>query len=110
MDFNRYCRTCGHHIEFTYGEETGYCPVCDKEVTRKDTIPGWTRGARVEQLKAMHTLMCNANDENIYGSWIYLVPDGATEEDFIDIAMDDQAYHEAFDKFIKLIQKFGNRW
>ena len=110
MDTKRYCKACGHHINFEYGIETGYCPLCDKELKRADTVAGWTRDARIAQLKAMHTLMCNANDENIYMSWIYTVPDGATEEDFIDIALDEEFYNEVFDKFIKLIQKAGNRW
>lgn len=45
----RYCKECGHHLNFPYGENKGYCPICDKEVTDKDTI-------------AQHTLM--DGDEN----------------------------------------------
>lgn len=33
----RYCKECGHHLNFQYGENKGYCPICDKEVTYKDT-------------------------------------------------------------------------
>ena len=80
MDFNRYCKECGHHIEFPYGEMTAYCPVCDKEIERKDTITGHTRDARIKQLKAMHALMCEANDESIYMSWIYTMPDCPSED------------------------------
>lgn len=109
MDFNRYCKKCGHHIEF-HGEITSYCPICNKNVERKDTIPGYTRDARVAQLKAMHQLMCEANDENIYMTWIYVMPDGATDEDFKDIAMDDEQYNECFDLFVRLIKNKGNRW
>lgn len=110
MNMNRYCKECGHHIKFQYGEQTAYCPICDKEIERKDTISGYTRDARVKQLKAIHELMCNANNEDIYMSWIYTVPDCPSHEDFVDIAMDDGQYNECFDKFIKLIQKDGNRW
>lgn len=110
MNMNRYCKDCGHHIEFQYGEATAYCPICDKEIERKDAIAGYVRDARVSQLKAMHTLMSIANDERIYCSWIYTMPDGASEEDFIDIAMDDEQYNDCFDKFVRLIQKDGNRW
>lgn len=110
MDFNHYCKKCGHHIEFQYGENTDYCPICDKNVERKDTIKGYTRDARVAQLKAMHQLMMEANDEDIYMAWIYLMPDCPRNEDFIDIAMDDEQYNECFDLFIKLIAKKGNRW
>lgn len=110
MDFNRYCRTCGHHINIQYGEEFGYCPICNKNITRMDTIAGYRREARIQQLKAMHELMRGANDENIYMSWIYVMPDGASAEDFTNIAMDDKAYEECFDVFVRLIGKDGNRW
>lgn len=110
MDFNHYCKKCGHHIEFQYGEVTGYCPVCDKEITRKDTIAGNTRKARINQLKAMHELMCEANDEYIYMAWIYVMPDCPSEDDFLYIAMNDELYNECFDLFVKLIAKDGNRY
>ena len=58
----------------------------------------------------MHDIMCEANDENIYMTWINVVPDCATKEDFIDIAMDEDLYNEAFDLFIRLIKQKGNRW
>ena len=110
MDFNHYCKECGHHIEFQYGEMTAYCPICDKEIQRKDAIAGHTLQSRKEQLEAMHKLMCNANDENIYMTWIYIMPDGATEEDIHYIALDDDSYNECFDLFVKLIAKNGNRY
>ena len=110
MEFNHYCKECECRIEFQYGENTGYCPICNKNVERKDAIAGHTRDARVAQLKAMHQLMCEANDESIYMSWIYTVPDFPSNEDFIDIAMDDEQYNECFDKFVKLIAKNGNRY
>lgn len=110
MDFNRYCKECGSNIEFEYGNATGYCPVCDKNIERKDTIPGYVRTARIAQLKAMHDLMCEANDEEIYMVWIYRMPDCPSEEDFIDIAMDDEQYNECFDLFVELIEKSGNRY
>lgn len=110
MDFNHYHKECGHHIEFEYGKTTGYCPICDKEIERKDTIAGYTRDARVTQLKAMHQLMCEANDESIYMSWIYTMPDCPSEDDFKEIALSDEDYNECFDKFIRLIAKNGNRY
>lgn len=110
MDFNRYCKECGHHIEFQYGEATAYCPVCDKQIERKNTIAGHTVQSRKEQLMAMHNLICNANDEHIYMTWIYLVPDCPSEEDFFYIAINDSSYNECFDLFVKLIAKDGNRY
>lgn len=106
----RYCKECGHRIEFQYGENTGYCPICDKEKTYKDTIAGHTLDARISQLKAQHDLMCEANDEYIYLSWINVMPDGASNEDFKDIALNDKMYNECFNLFVKLIAKEGNRY
>ena len=110
MNTNHYCKKCGHHIEFQYGDATGYCPICDKEIARKEAICGSTRDARIRQLKAMHELMTEANDENIYITWIYIVPDCPSEEDFESIAIDDEQYNECFDLFVKLIAKDGNRY
>ena len=106
----RYCKECGHRIEFQYGENTGYCPICDKEKTYKDTIAGHTLDARMSQLKAMHDLMCEANDEYIYLSWINVMPDCPSEEDIRDIALNDKMYNECFNLFVKLIAKEGNRY
>lgn len=104
------CRSCGNKIKFEYEEKTAYCTGCNKKVTYKDTIASWTLRARVAQLKAMHELISNANDEHIYMSWICVMPDGATEEDFRDIAFDDELYNECFDLFVELIKHKGNRW
>ena len=44
-------------------------------------------------------------------SWIVAgVPDEPSEEDFNDIAMDEEMYNECFDEFIDLIKYEGNRW
>ena len=110
MDFNRYCRSCGHHIEINFEKFVGYCPVCDKTLGPADVIQGYRRDIRVRQLKAMHELMREANDENIYSSWIWEMPDEPSEDDFVNIAMNDQDYNACFDLFVKLIAKDGNRW
>lgn len=104
------CKHCGNKINFGYEEKTAYCTGCAKEITYKDTIARWTFNARVAQLAAMHELISNANDETIYMSWIYLMPDGATEEDFRDIAFDDDLYNECWDLFTELVKRKGNRW
>ena len=106
----RYCRACGEKHYFNYGENSSYCFTCDKEIEYKDTIANHTRDARVNQLKAMHSLMSEANDESIYITWICHVPDCPSEEDFEDIAIDDEEYNECFDLFVKLIAKEGNRY
>ena len=72
-------------------------------------IKDYKTKSRIAQLKSMQELMCQANDENIYMTWIYLMPDEPSEEDFEYIASDDEAYNECFDLFVKLIAKKGNR-
>ena len=104
------CRTCGNEVERNHETKTAHCAHCNKEITFKETMASWTLEARMAQLTAMHELMCNANDEYIYGTWIYTMPDGATKEDIQYIAMDDEEYNECFDLFVKLIKKDGNRW
>lgn len=107
----RYCRTCGNEVEFEYGQSEIWCDHCKRNLGYENIIAGHTREARVNQLREMHNLMCNANDENIYyNHWIYLMPDGASEEDFIDIASNNELYNECFDLFVKLIAKKGNRY
>lgn len=110
MNTKYYCRECGAEVEVTYGVESYTCPECKKEIAYKNLMRSWMLDARVSQLKAMHNLICESNDERIYISWTYTVPDCPTEDDFIDIAMDDEEYNEVFDLFIKLIQHEGNRW
>lgn len=104
------CRDCGSYVEINARDNTAYCSYCDKELSPKETISSWKLDARMDQLRAMHTLMQNANDEGIYMSWIYTMPDGATTEDFRDIALDDDMYNECFDVFVRLIKKEGMRW
>ena len=111
MDFNKCCRHCGENV---YPEENIgriiHCYNCDRPLGAKDIMAGHTRDARVAQLKAMHQLMLQANDETIYHTWIYTMPDEPSEEDFVDIALDDEQYNECFDLFVKLIAKEGNRY
>lgn len=105
------CRNCGNKINFRYEDKPVQCTGCLKEITRKDTIAEWTLEARVAQLKAMHELMLNVNDEEIYMTWIVTgVPDEPSDTDFEDIALDDEMYNECFDLFVDLIKYKGNRW
>ena len=106
------CRTCGREVtKVNYETGYAYCPYCEQEVALSETITDYKFKVRVEQLKAMHELMRNANDEYIYGSWIVTgVPDEPSEEDIEYIALDDELYNECFDLFVELIKDEGNRW
>lgn len=113
MDFNHYCKECGRMVEEVapvLGNRAFKCECMGSLLSYQQVIPGFTRDARITQLKAMHQLMTEANDEGIYMSWIYLMPDCPSEEDFESIAIDDEQYNECFDKFVKLIAREGNRY
>ena len=104
------CRNCINEVTINRNTNTAYCKSCNKKLTSKETISSWKLEARVDQLRAMHTLMQNANDEGIYMSWIYTMPDGATEEDFKDIALDDDMYEECWSAFLRLVKEEGMKW
>ena len=113
MNFNYYCKHCGREVEEVKQVcklRMYKCECKDKMLYHDEVIPGFTRDARITQLKAMHQLMLEANDENIYMTWIYLMPDCPSKEDFESIAIDDEQYNECFDLFVKLIVKDGNRY
>jgi hypothetical protein len=119
MDFNRYCKYCGNKVKEITSEDAILshiqgrlfkCECVDRHLGYKEVIAGHTKDSRINQLNAMHKLMCEANDEGIYMSWIRLMPDCPSEEDFIDIAINDEQYNECFDLFVKLIAMEGNRY
>ena len=63
---------------------------------------------RVELLKAMHRIVASLNHEGAYyNSWIYLVPDCPSEEDFIDMAENDDIMDECAKLFVSLISSYG---
>lgn len=69
-----------------------------------------TMKMRKAQLKAMHEVILNANNENIYMTWISVgVPDCPSDDDFEFIAEIDEAYNEVCDLFIKLVSKKSYR-
>ena len=110
MEYKHYCPHCGQEIKTEYGLENYTCHQCKQNLLYKDLVPSWTLKARMNQLRAMNTLMCNCNHEGIYEHWIYLMPDEATEEDFFDMALSKENYNECFDLFLKLVAKNGMRW
>lgn len=59
---------------------------------------------RIELLKAMNEIVMHLDDEETYYRWIDLVPDCATEEDFKDIAQDDDDMQEICDLFMELVR------
>lgn len=47
------------------------------------------------------------NEDAYYGSWIYDVPDMATEEDLNDIADDDESFRHTVGHFLRIMEQYG---
>ena len=63
----------------------------------------------VAQLKLMHSIMQSMNNENAYYSWITTgVPDGATKEDYIDIASNPEEFDDCLKLFDSLFTEYAS--
>lgn len=68
---------------------------------------------RLNAIIAMHIMVCNIDDEGAYMTWIYVVPDEATEWDFIDFAKNDKGttenalFNDAVNLFKILWKNYG---
>ena len=60
---------------------------------------------KAQKLEAMHNMMIYIDDEDYYFTWINLIPDEATKEDFVEIAEDEALYKEAEELFKKLVME-----
>lgn len=80
-----------------------------KEVVRKFSS---NEKDRLNAIIVMHIMVCNMNDEGAYMTWIYVVPDEATEWDFIDFAQNDEGTEEnkLFDEAVDLFKKLWNEY
>ncbi len=68
--------------------------------TGKDAV-----NERFECLKAMHTLVIASNEESVYESWIYIVPDQCDDDELRSIAEDDpDTYACACGLFMRLMK------
>ena len=63
---------------------------------------------RYELVKAMHLIVSSLNDENAYMNWIGTVPDGATDDDFVDIAESNESYDDVCAAFMRIVKGYGN--
>lgn len=65
---------------------------------------------RLNAIIAMHVMVCSINDERAYMAWINIVPDEATEWNFIDFAKNDEGTTEnaLFDEAAELFKKLWN--
>jgi hypothetical protein len=63
---------------------------------------------RYELIKAMHLIVSSLNDEDAYFSWINTMPDGATDDDFVDIAESNEQYDDICAAFMRIVKGYGN--
>ena len=58
-------------------------------------------------LECMNDIVKGLNDETAYyENWIWLVPDEADKEDFMDIAEDNEDISEVVDQFLSIINHY----
>lgn len=62
---------------------------------------------RFETLKSMNTIIKSMNDEGAYTAWIYIIPDGADDDELMEIAEEDEtSFADACKLFAKLVKKY----
>ncbi len=76
--------------------------------------------SRIADLKAMDRLMRSMNNEEAFMCWICIFPDGATEDDYADIAEDEEQFEECVLEFLSVMKRYmkdglcldseANRW
>lgn len=76
--------------------------------------------SRIADLKAMDRLMRSMNNEEAFMAWIVIFPDGASEEDYADIAEDEEQFEECVLEFLSVMKRYmkdglcldceANRW
>ena len=62
--------------------------------------------SRVDLLKKLHEIMMNMNDEDCYFTWILIVPDEPSDDDFEFIASDDKEFEEVLNLFERLFHEY----
>ena len=62
---------------------------------------------RVCILRSMDYIIRTMQHENAYEEWILVVPDEADEQDFEEIAQDDEGWSETCSWFRTLVKRYG---
>ena len=62
---------------------------------------------KFETLRSMNTIIKSMNDESAYDAWIYIIPDGADDDELQEIAEEDEeSFEDACKLFAKLVNKY----
>ena len=80
----------------------------------KEIIKGFSykERERFNAIIAMHIMVGGINDERAYTTWRYVMPDKATEWDFIDFAKNDEGTtkNALFNEAVELFKKLWNNY
>ena len=76
---------------------------------RNQTVAEQIMERRVQNVRNMHELVMNLNNEEAYSWWIQVgVPDCPNDpEDFEWFAEDDEEYDELVDLFLRILKEYG---
>ena len=69
--------------------------MTSKEVLRKYDI-----------VKGMNEIVKSMNNEDAYMTWIYIVPDEASDEDLMDISYDEELFSDTVEYFKTIMKEF----
>lgn len=62
---------------------------------------------KFEALRSMNNIIKNMNDESAYNAWIYIIPDGADDDELMEISEEDEeTFEDACKLFAKLVKKY----
>ena len=62
---------------------------------------------KFETLRSMNTIIKSMNDESAYTAWIHIIPDGADDDELMEIAEEDEdSFKDACNLFAKLVRKY----
>ena len=62
---------------------------------------------KFEALRSMNTIIKSMNDESAYSAWIYIIPDGAADDELQEIAEEDEdSFKDACNLFAKRGRKY----
>lgn len=62
---------------------------------------------KFEALRSMNNIIKNMNDESAYNAWIYIIPDGADDDELMEIAEEDEeTFEDACKLFARLIVNY----
>lgn len=74
---------------------------------RKIKIEYGERMSREEELRLMHETMTCMNHEDAYLEWICVgVPDEPSDEDFVDMAEDEECFMYTFTVFCRIFNRY----